>query len=66
MRSLRQRMFWAATVLALLGASASCTRWAIAHPTVNGRAFVSRDGKMLNCDATGDHPRCWHVREVTR
>ena len=46
--------------------SLGCTSWRVAHATVNGRAFVSHEGEMLNCDATGDHPRCWHVREARR
>ncbi|MDB4931787.1 MAG: hypothetical protein JWM10_4271 [Myxococcaceae bacterium] len=63
MQSARRLMFWAA--LALAGVS-GCSSWYVVHPTVNGRAFVSRDGEVLNCDAAGDHPRCWHVRQVVR
>jgi len=56
-----QRMILGALVM-VLGAG-GCSTYMVAAPSVQGKAYVVRDGASLwNCDATSGTPTCYQAK----
>ena len=57
-----RRLKWG--VLALfIGAASGCTTYAVAVPSVQGRAYITKDGQTFwNCDATSGTPTCYQTK----
>ncbi len=53
----------AGAAFALLVGASGCTVYTIATPSVQGRAFIVRDGSSFwNCDATSGAPICYQTK----